>query len=323
MQKEWLNFLRDQYPNGSRIKLRETDAENTAHVAPGSMGTLEHIDDSGAFHIKWDNGSQSSVVIGRERFSVLPPEPTTLKLYMPLTADVVEYNEYGDLDDELAYELDGRALTGYEDKILAALLKERMPEEAERGIMHWYHAEDSVNEKVRSVVFNAEVRNGQLWGVVECCISGDLTAEELDTLKNYVRGQASDGWGEGFEQRELRIDDGVMYVHLWNSTFWSIQTEEECFSPNVAEGLPARCLTTLPSTGELIWIKRGENGYHSSDWETGDPVKNREKVDFANERWGVTPAQEQAMLCGSMFGWGVPGADPKFYEQNELQMGGM
>ena len=99
--------------------------------------------------------------------------------------------------------------------------------------------------------------------------------------------------------------------------------DELSYEQDAADRLPAGCLTTLPSTGELIWIKRGENGYHPSDWETGDPVKNREKADFANERRGVTPAQEQAMLCGSMFGWGVPGADPKFYEQNELQMGEM
>ena len=46
-----------------------------------------------------------------------------------------------------------------------------------------------------------------------------------------------------------------------------------------------------------------QNGYLPSNWETGDPVENREKADFANKYWGVTPAQEQAMLCGSMFGW--------------------
>jgi hypothetical protein len=29
------------------------------------------------------------------------------------------------------------------------------------------------------------------------------------------------------------------------------------------------------------------------------------------------------MKTGSMFGWDVPGANPKFYEQNGMKMGGM
>lgn len=152
--------------------------------------------------------------------------PSTLRLYMPLTA---EFTEDG-FDYEEPEHLEGRELYQYEEQIAKALEDYRMPEEAERGIMHWYHEEDSVNEKVRSVVFRLEKRDFQLWGVAECQLLRGLTTKEMDTLKQYITGQASDGWGEGFEQRDIGVDEGVLNVHLWNSDDWSLQTEEERFS---------------------------------------------------------------------------------------------
>ena len=322
MDRKMVNFIKEQYPPGTRIRLNSME-DPYAPIAPGTEGVVDFVDDIGTIHMKWNNGRSLGIVPGEDSFSILPPKLTTFKLYMPLTAELYERSEYGDWAPE-STELDGSALRSYQDQIMAELVKSRMPEETERGLMHWYGKADSINTKVHSAVFTVEERDLQLWGVAECRVAGELSAAELDTLKKYITGQAADGWGEHFEQCEILVDGGSeLYVHLWNSDDWSIQTEQECFTPKLAEGLPELCFSTLPGTGALICIKRGEIGYYPSDRSTADPAQNRELADYNNDRLGVTQAQRLAMECGSMHGWDVPGADPSAYQQAEPQIGGM
>lgn len=312
VQKEWLKFFREQYPIGSRIKLREMETPQEG-LGCGSMGVLKKIDGSAQFHVEWENGQRSCLAPGYDSFSVLPPEPTMLKLYMPLAAEKIPGNYWDGYCDE-PEEMTDYEILKYEDKIVAAMNKYRSPEEAERGLMRWYGIDDSVNEKVKSVEFTVEKRQEKLWGVAQCQIVGTLSAVELETLKDYVAGQASDGWGEGFEQREIPIDGGDMYVHLWNWDDWDVLAEQERFSRKIADGLPEICFSTLETTGELICLKRGASGYYPSDWSTDDPDRNKEIADYNNTRLGVSEAQRKAMEIGSMMGWGLPGADPANYE---------
>lgn len=231
-----VKFMQEQYPPGTRIRLGSM-SDPYAPVPSGTEGVVDLVDDAGSIHMKWDNGRTLAIVPGEDSFSVLPPKLTTLKLYMPLTADFYEPNEYGDLDDN-GVTLEGAELRDYASQISAALLKERMPEEAERGLMHWYDENNSVNRKVHSAFFTVETRDGQLWGVAECRVAGELTGAELETLKRYLEGQAADGWGEGFEQREIRVGGkSELYVHLWNSDAWSIQTEQERFEQEQTGGM--------------------------------------------------------------------------------------
>ena len=310
MDSKLVKFIREQFPPGTRVRLDSMN-DPYAPVAPGTEGEVALVDDAGQIHMNWADGRTLPLIPGEDHFTVLAPKLSLLKLYAPLTADY-----YLSHDGNESVGMDGQALLEYQDQIAAALLKNRAPEEAERGVMHWYGKADGVRDKVRSAVFTVEERDGQLWGVVECRVAGKLTTEELRTLKDYLAGQMSDGWGESFEQREIRVDRrSALYVHLWNYGDWSIQTEQERFSPKFADGLPELCFSTLPSSGELICIKRGERGYYPSDWNTPDREQNRQIAEEQNRRLGVTLAQREAMECGSMHGWTVPGADPAFVEE--------
>ena len=80
--------------------------------------------------------------------------------------------------------------------------------------------------------------------------------------------------------------------------------------------LPEVCYSILPSTGDVIIIKHSESGYYRCEYSTEDKAFNREFANDRNANLGVSKAQIEAMLAGSMYGWDVPAADPKSYDEN-------
>lgn len=82
--------------------------------------------------------------------------------------------------------------------------------------------------------------------------------------------------------------------------------------------LPDTCYSYLRTTGEVIIIVRGESGYYPTSFSSDDKEFNKQLVDEYNPKRGITKAQVAAMEAGSMFGWDVPGADPRNYDENGL-----
>ena len=82
----------------------------------------------------------------------------------------------------------------------------------------------------------------------------------------------------------------------------------------IRSNLPERCFSVLAETGEMIIIQKGESGYYHSDLNCNDATVSRVVAAENNKRLGVSKIQEECMVAGSMFGWDVPGADPKNYD---------
>ena len=80
--------------------------------------------------------------------------------------------------------------------------------------------------------------------------------------------------------------------------------------------LPDKCFAALETEDSIVLIDKGESGYVRTEIQPDAGQTKQQAVDSINETLGVTKAQAAAMVAGSMFGWEVPAADPKNYDEN-------
>lgn len=106
--------------------------------------------------------------------------------------------------------------------------------------------------------------------------------------------------------------DGSFY-HVREFAEWMRERSSKVIP--LRPGLPERCYAVLPSGDEIITIKHGEDSYFHTGKYGHDRAHAQAIVDEYNEQINVTKAQAAAMLAGSMFGWEVPAADPKNYDE--------
>ena len=134
--------------------------------------------------------------------------PVVTTFYCPLSGQLND-GEYDDMT-----EVDGRFLRDYISEIEDALEREHSPD---FEIGNYITDHPTADAKIKMARWSVEEIGGVLYGRIDCRSAEAFTDEEIEAIKDGISGQNSDGFGEGFEQREIHTDDGDLYVSFWQS----------------------------------------------------------------------------------------------------------
>ena len=134
--------------------------------------------------------------------------PVVTTFYCPLSGQLKD-GEYDDMT-----EVDGRTLRDYISEIEDALEREHSPD---FEIGNYITDHPTADAKIKMARWSVEEIGGVLYGRIDCRSAEAFTPEEIEAIKDGISGQNSDGFGEGFEQREIHTDDGDLYVSFWQS----------------------------------------------------------------------------------------------------------
>lgn len=69
LRREEVERVKEQYPKGTPIRLYSMEGEQT--VPLGSRGIVDHVDDIGQIHMKWENGSCLALNVEEDRFEII------------------------------------------------------------------------------------------------------------------------------------------------------------------------------------------------------------------------------------------------------------
>lgn len=184
----------------------------------------------------------------------LPEELTEIRLFSPLKAEFYFMDEWGNTSEDRE-EVTPKELCQYEEQITGKITQERLDTEGDRGLAV-YLDNRLLGRKVYSMTPAVEIWQGELWGVLEVKSYGPLSQNMLDAVIEEWRGQESDGWGEGLEQRPIQTGDGELYVSFWNSSDRFFITTEERLKGSHTQGLSMISRNEVPFRQECVEPKR-------------------------------------------------------------------
>ena len=214
---KWLK----QYANEDKFSISLTDLINDSNLA-------EIFVDYASEMLSSDPRIETCELT-HNTIDVTKRELTETKLYCPLTFQIEpeEDEDYGDL-----MEVDSANYIYYDDEINEKIRQEFEHDEDERehGLNAYTHS-DYLEKKVYSIFPSVETRDGDLYGVVTIKSYGELDKADLIELTEEIEGQLADGFGEGFEQREIELGEDNVYISFWHSgDDYYMKPESEVFS---------------------------------------------------------------------------------------------
>lgn len=190
--------------------------DSEQYYVDGFTSDFVDYEELGKAMIKEDGAIQTSfgiVLRSDHAMSQLPGELISLRLFSPLSAQLDE-RDYCGVQSGRSYNLYSCELCNFEVEIREAVEKENQYLDGERGLAK-YIGNKILNRKVFSMKPSIEAWEDEVWGVLEVQVHGELSEGEMKELISEWLGQESNGWGKRFEQREIEIPEGALYVSFW------------------------------------------------------------------------------------------------------------
>ena len=160
---------------------------------------------------------------------------------------------------DLPMPLNGADLAEYEGPILCAV--ESCNSHNAGNLMLCFRKEwnPGVKEKVLSAIPSVEIRGGELMACTTVKLREPLTEAEMKDLQNHLRDQFSSGWGEDFEQQEIKVKGGVISVHFWETDHFFIEMEQPAPKrPKMKRGKWDGNILSVLKRAERLLIENGQ-----------------------------------------------------------------
>ena len=215
--------------NGLLRILPDNDSLYDVRVTDESVsGVREELHDDLEANLVYEQYSDTEEMYDDIKEMLKALAGSKLSFFCPLTGNINDHE--GDY-----YETSNDVLTENADAIEEAIAREQA---TEINMADYVSDHADIKGKLVFAEWGVEERRGMLYGKIDCYLTEALTPEETERLRDAISGQNSDGLGEGFEQREIPIDEGDLYVSYWQSgNEYFLYTEDEMNDLAQANGI--------------------------------------------------------------------------------------